>query len=283
MKRSWLLILLGLIMLAAGATVDSLTFRQPQSAPVRYEVSVPAEPAAPAGPRPSTRGIIGSEVRRGDRNLSEAIGTPGDGRLEVARNATEEAQLYQRIVSQLQSARYAFNHPDTMLLGRRSQITLALASDAADAIATLKGQFERQVEGSVKSGAVQFAPMMIATLRGKDFKIDPSGPQEKMAMLTVKGPTEWTWFVEPLDTGAGKLLVLELAARVRAGDNLAPITIKTFEARVKVDVRPLDRVIAHARQMTPISQALTGIGGLIAMFGFAGTVRRWLKGGTPAA
>ena len=58
---------------------------------------------------------------------------------------------------------------------------------------------------------------------------------------------------------------------------MPPLTIKTFEARINVDVRVWDSVLIHARRMTPIAQVLTGAGGLIAVIGFIGTTRRWLR------
>jgi hypothetical protein len=192
---------------------------------------------------------------------------------------SEEQKLYDRLTGSLRSAQYAFNHPDVMYLSRRSQITLTLAADATGVLAALKQQFEGQPEGTVKAGVTKYAPMMEATLRGKDFKIDPPEAQRRTVLLSKVGPTEWTWFVEPLETGASKLLVLELFARLsRGNDNLPPLLIKTFEARINVDVRVFDRLLIEARRMTPVAQAFTGAGGLIAVIGFIGTTRRWLKG-----
>jgi hypothetical protein len=79
---------------------------------------------------------------------------------------------------------------------------------------------------------------MVATLHGKDFDIEPPQPQERTVLLTDVGPAEWTWIVEPNEKGPGKLLILELAARV---SEMPPLTIKTFEARINVDVKAFDR------------------------------------------
>ena len=178
----------------------------------------------------------------------------------------------------MRSARYAFNHPEVMYLSRRHQITLTLAANEKAALDELGRQFDKGAEGTVRTGETKYAPVMIATLRGKDLKIEPPDGKEQIVLLDVKGPTEWTWFVEPLETGSGKLVVLQLAARFdRRNEDMPPLTIKTFEARINVDVRVWDSVLIHARRMTPIAQVLTGAGGLIAVIGFIGTTRRWLR------
>jgi hypothetical protein len=193
--------------------------------------------------------------------------------------SVREQTLYDRLSRSMRSARYAFNHPESMYLARRSQITLALAEDESVAVHTLIEQFEKDVEGAIKTGETKYAPVMVATLRGKDFKIEPPGGQERLVLLNKTGPLAWTWFVEPREAGVGKLIVLELSARLaRANENLPPLVIKTFEARINVDVRTWDRVLIHAQRMSPVSQALTGAGGFVAVIGFIGTARRWFGG-----
>jgi hypothetical protein len=177
----------------------------------------------------------------------------------------------------MQSARFAFNHPQVLYLARRAQITLTLAADDRAALEALKKQFDQPVDGTVKTGTIKYTPIMSATLAGRAFRIEPAGEQTRAVFLKSEGPVEWTWFVEPLEPGQGKLLRLSLYASVdQPGERSAPIRIKTFEARIDVDVRAWDRVLFEARRMTPISQALTGLGGLVAFAGFLGAVYRWL-------
>ncbi len=176
----------------------------------------------------------------------------------------------------MRTASYGYNRPDVMFVGRRSQVTLTLAADEVAAVEKLKQQFDKDVDGSTQSGKTKFAPVMSAVLRGKDFVIDPSGRQERIVLLGSNGPTVWTWYVEPREPGASKLLVLELFARV--GDTLPPVSVKTFESRINVDVKMLDFVIDHARRMTPIAQTLTGVGGLLSLLGFFGGLRRRWSG-----
>jgi hypothetical protein len=184
----------------------------------------------------------------------------------------------------MQSAHYAFNHPSVLYLSRRAQITFTLAAKEQEALDALGRQFEQAIEGTAKSGTTVYTPVMSATLRGKAFKIEPSGEQPKMVLLGSRGPVEWTWFVEPLELGKGKLLFLELSASVeQTKERSAPLRLKTFEARIDVDVQIWDRVLIEARRMTPIAQAMTGVGGVIAFLGFIGAAVRWLRRGRKRA
>jgi hypothetical protein len=188
-----------------------------------------------------------------------------------------ELALHDHLESVLKDAHYAFNHPDVLYLSRRAQITFTLAPSDREALETLKQQFERPIAGSVYTGKTAYAPVMIATLRGRAFEIEPAGEQVKAVLLNTKGPIEWTWFVEPLEVGKGQILVLELAARIDTAGSTLPIRVNTFVARIDVDVRVWDRVLFEARRMTPIAQALTGLGGFAAFIGFIGTVVRWVR------
>jgi hypothetical protein len=191
---------------------------------------------------------------------------------------SDESALHDRLMSTMRSAKYAFNHPDVLYLTRRAQITLTLAADDRAALETLTKAFDKAVEGTVQTGTAKYTPVMTAVLAGRAFKIEPSGEQTRTVLLSADGPVEWTWFVEPLEAGQGKLLRLSLFANItQPNQPPAPIRVKTFEARITVDVRAWDRIVFEAKRMSPITQALTGLGGLVAFVGFLGTVYRWLS------
>ena len=188
-----------------------------------------------------------------------------------------ELALHDQLEATLKDAHYAFNHPSILYLSRRAQVTLTLAPTDRQAIDALKEQFDRPITDRISAGRTTYAPIMSATLRGRAFEIEPAGEQVKGVLLSTKGPIEWTWFVEPLEAGKGQILVLELAAKITASGSTIPIRVNTFVARIDVDVRIWDRVLFEARRMTPIAQALTGLGGFAAFIGFIGTVVRWVR------
>jgi hypothetical protein len=248
------LLLCGLLLIAGG---------------IVYHMAVPQRmAAAPA------------EVKdvKDEAGPASALASAAPRERSIAKEApTEEATLRDRLTQSMRTARYAFNHPNALYLARRAQITLTLAADDRAALEALKKQFDQTVDGTVKTGATKYTPVMTATLVGRAFRIEPAGEQTRAVFLNAEGPVEWTWFVEPLEPGPGKLLRLNLYASVdQPNQRTAPIRIKTFEARIDVDVRAWDRLLFEARRMTPISQALTGLGGLVAFVGFLGAVYRWL-------
>jgi hypothetical protein len=249
------LLLCGLLLIAGGLAYHVAVPQRMAAVPA--EVKDDAGQAA-AAPAPSTA----------SHSVRSLINAP----------STEETAFRERLTQRMHSAHYAFNHPNVLYLARRAQITLTLAADDRAALEALKKQFDQAVDGTVETGTTKYAPVMSATLVGRAFKIEPAGEQMRAVFLNAEGPVEWNWFVEPLEPGQRKLLRLDLYANIdRADQRTAPIRIKTFEARINVDVKAWDRLLFEARRMTPISQALTGLGGLVAFVGFLGTVYRWLS------
>jgi hypothetical protein len=252
------LLLCGLLLIAGGVAYHAVNAERIAAAPAQ----VKDEPG-PEELEPKVAAVPSTGPR--ERSITREI--PAD-----------ETALHDRLMKTMRSAKYAFNHPEVLYLTRRSQITLTLAADDRAALETLTKQFDKAVEGTVQTGTAKYTPLMTAVLAGRAFKIEPSGEQTRTVLLSAEGPVEWTWFVEPLEAGQGKLLRLSLFANVdQPGQRPVPIRIKTFEARINVDVKAWDRLVYEAKRMTPITQALTGLGGLVAFVGFLGTVYRWLS------
>ena len=177
----------------------------------------------------------------------------------------------------MRTARYAFNHPDVLYLTRRAQITLTLAADDRAALEALKKQFDQTVDGTVKTGTTKYTPVMSATPGGPGVQDRARGRADQGRVPECGGAGGMDLVVEPLEPGQGKLLRLSLYASVdQPNQRTAPIRIRTFEAHINVNVKAWDRLLFEARRMTPISQALTGLGGLVAFVGFLGAVYRWL-------
>ncbi len=264
--------LAGLALIGAGLFYNMSTFdqRSPTMSAPPVSASVPMQPSGSVARPYRTESSPPPAVARS----SAEAALPERPRSAGNSPAVAERQLYERVAAKLRTASYALNHPEVMFVNRRSQVSLTLAADEVAAVEKLKQQFDKDVDGTTETGKTKYAPVMAAVLRGKDFKIDPSDRQERTVLPNVTGPTVWTWYVEPREAGAGQLLVLELFARVAGNDNLPPVSVKTFESRINVDVKMLDYVIDHARRMSPVAQALTGAGSLLSLFGFFGGLRR---------
>jgi hypothetical protein len=91
-------------------------------------------------------------------------------------------------LSLLREVHYAFNHPDVMYIGRRSQVTSALAKAENAALAELRKQLQALPEGDLKAGVTIAKPCLnLAFRRRRQFvgaamtlasKIASSGPAD---------------------------------------------------------------------------------------------------------
>lgn len=162
----------------------------------------------------------------------------------------------EQTIKKLKEANLKYNHPDSMYLGRKTLISLIVETTGEDQSKQLE-----DYDGEIKTGTTKISRFMEATLTGQDFDIEPSGPQRKT--LTTLAPVKWTWYVTPKVDGENKNLDLELSAILREGNQaLPPVTIKTFSAKINVDVRWWDRVIYKVQAFDPIYQLGAAIGGL---------------------
>ena len=160
------------------------------------------------------------------------------------------------VINSLKEADLKYNHPDSMYLGRKTQISLILETTGEDQSSELKG-----LNGQIKEGKSKVSRIMQAELSGASFKIEPSGPQKKT--ITSLAPVKWTWFVTPLEDGQQKRLNLELAAILReATRDLPPVTIRTFKTEINVDVKWWDLALHKIKSLDPIYQLATAIGGI---------------------
>jgi hypothetical protein len=145
-----------------------------------------------------------------------------------------------------------YNRPDTMLLGRKTEITLVLRTDwegkdlPAEVSEELKG-----LPGEVKQGISKITRVMSAELTGREFDISPASRQERT--VVPPQPVSWTWQVAPTDTGEKKPLKLRLYAHLQDGSGtMPPILVKTLDASINVDVTTWDWVVNQARTLEPI-------------------------------
>ncbi len=160
------------------------------------------------------------------------------------------------IIKKLKEANLKYNHPTSMYLGRKTQVSLILETTGEDQSKELS-----KLQGSIKSGKSKISRFMQAELSGASFQIEPSGPQRKT--ITSLEPVKWTWYVTPLEDGNQKRLNLELAAILReATRDLPPVTIKTFKTEIHVDVGFLDLAIHRIKSLDPVYKLATAVGGI---------------------
>jgi hypothetical protein len=167
---------------------------------------------------------------------------------------------------------FVFTSPVTMRLGRRTQVTAVLSENAELAIYVLEAAFDGGIEGRVMTATAQVAEHMLAKLHGKSFHVEAVTP-EKRAMYPARA-IEWTWYVEPIEQGAGKLLRLELFALIRGAP---PIRVGTFDTRADIGVERWDWVLLWMRELQPVAGALTALGAIVTVLATAWALYRRLN------
>jgi hypothetical protein len=145
-----------------------------------------------------------------------------------------------------------YNHPDTMLLGRKTEITLVLRTDwEGKDLPTEVSEELKGLPGEVKQGLSKITRIMSAELTGREFEISPASRQERT--VVPPQPVSWNWQVSPTDTGEKKPLKLRLYAHLQDGSGtMPPILVKTLDASINVDVTTWDWVVNQARTLEPI-------------------------------
>jgi len=157
-----------------------------------------------------------------------------------------------------------YNHPEEMIKGQATEISLALRTDfTEEGLPEETSEAFEGLQGEVKQQRAAIANIMSARLRGRDFEVDPKGMQERT--VTWRRPVEWSWYVTPKSGGEAKRLELELYAHIvnPQGETQPPVLIKTLDATIDVDVRTLDWLIEQARTFEPLYAVAAAIIGLL--------------------
>ena len=178
---------------------------------------------------------------------------------------------FESVIKNLKESPLAYNHPKSMYLGKRTQISLVIKTGQDDHKKELEG-----LPGQVKTGTTKISRVMQAELSGAAFRIEPSGPQQRT--ITSLAPVKWTWFVTPTEEGEFKRLNLDLSAILREGTrDLPPVTIRTFSTQIEVDVRWWDLLIHRVSAFDPIYQLATAIGGVATALLFIWRLLSWRR------
>jgi hypothetical protein len=279
---------------AWGARQDGAPPSDARSAVQPRDMEDVAKPAEPAPRNPASPGIVARQkpVTVGDAASNkttisidlggvpdhEGAGAKSETGLRTMAAAGDECAAagvighctdYAAVIKNLRQKPIEYNHPRTMHLGRKTQISLVLRSDwKGDAAPEGTSDEMKGLPGAVEKGSSKVTQIMSAKLAGAAFDVDPNGAQERL--ITTGAPTVWTWFVTPAQTGTAQRLKLELFAHIQAGgETKPPVLIKTLDAAIDVDVTAWDWLIIQARAIEPVYGIMATAAGLaMALSGF---------------
>lgn len=181
-----------------------------------------------------------------------------------------ECADYDSIIDGLNSATIAYNRPQTMMLNKPIDISLALGfakdSRPESAVEDLPGETVR--------AKTRITRQMSAELQGATFEITPEGPQRRV--ITRAAETQWMWRVKPLEQGRNKQITLSVYIHIEdAGQITAPITIRTFRDRIFVKVSVWDKVTRFVKEK--INPIYAAIGAIASVVGGAWAFFVWWK------
>ncbi|WP_147361541.1 hypothetical protein [Dichotomicrobium thermohalophilum] len=245
------------------------------------------EPAAPAASRAPAAAVESEADVPGQERAPASTTAPATAATEpeTAHATREEGACPERGVlgadcfdvdaalERLRDRPVEYNHPQEMIKGQATEITLVLRTDfTEEGLPEETSEAFERLQGEVKQQRAKISNIMSARLRGRDFEVDPKGMQERT--ITWRRPVEWSWYVTPKAGGENKRLELELYAHIvnPQGETQPPVLIKTLDATIDVDVRTLDWLIEQARTFEPIYAIAAAIIGF-----FTALITLWLR------
>ncbi|MET0887215.1 MAG: hypothetical protein ABWX92_12260 [Mycetocola sp.] len=132
-------------------------------------------------------------------------------------------------IKKLGWANIAFHVPETMTLGKASEVRLVLSAQHS-----IK-QFKKKVTelGNADGAHIRYSDSMKAHLTGTGFEIEPV--TEEIQAVSGQHITEWRWEVKPTETGDQRLhLTLTAIIVVKGSDK--PYSVRTFDRTLDVSV-----------------------------------------------
>jgi hypothetical protein len=216
-------------------------------APAAPEAAPPSASTPPNAPEPAaTAGATAPKA-----SPAGSIGNLGEDECR-ALGVLDNCPDLNAVLNRLLERPLEYNHPSTMLLGRKTEITLVLRTDwEGKDLPTEVSQELKGLPGEVKQGLSKITRVMSAELTGREFEITPASRQERT--VVPPQPVSWSWQVSPTETGDKKPLKLRLYAHLQGGSGtMPPILVKTLDANIDVDVTTWDWVVNQARTLEPI-------------------------------
>ncbi len=253
----------------APATTQRMARAAPQPAPAQQPVASAPEtaPADIAEPTPAPAAAPAVVAAAPPAAQPNEAACPERGVLGPECFDVDEA------LERLRDRPVEYNHPEQMIKGQATEITLVLRTDfTEEGLPEQTSEAFERLQGEVKQQRAKISNIMSARLRGRDFEVDPGGIQERT--ITWRRPVEWSWYVTPKTGGEAKRLELELYAHIvnPQGETQPPVLIKTLDATIDVDVRTLDWLIEQARTFEPIYAVVAAIIGF-----FTALITLWFR------
>lgn len=200
-------------------------------------------------------------------NEVEAV-IAADGMVELRVQLTPEniadRPMYEPSVEEIFSEQFsrafaeaalAFLAPDRMTYGEAKPFELSLApiTSGIDPAALLADP-----SGAVVVEGIKYTLKMQATLYGPDFTVTPTASQSRTVLPDEAA--KWEWLVVPTAYGEGQLLFLSVFAILDGPDReLPPHYIRSFTARITVNVGFFDRLVMLSSKLQPVHALVAGL------------------------
>jgi hypothetical protein len=163
--------------------------------------------------------------------------TTGDGATDTVGTTPEPIPRdpVDAALAALRRASLVFNAPSTLQLHEQTEIQLLVS--AGQPIEKLKGEIT--APGYIEGARVEVSPVMVATLSGTGFSINPD--EESEQVVAKSGFTTWSWDIEPIKTGT-QYLRLRLFAVISFEGREKRYMVKRFQKTLAVNVAWSERV-----------------------------------------
>lgn len=207
-----------------------------------------AEP--PRASLPASPGLTRSHRERAQTPKPGTIllrSIPKQNCLVLGISSVSECPDIEAIYDSLKEAPLAYNRPQMMTLGQRHELSLVIDPRAgAEPAAGLN-----LLEGTIVEDTTKISLHMSAELRGRAFEVEPAGLQRRL--VSPVALTRWSWFVTPLEAGEDQLITLNVYANIETGTvDLAPLSVRTFRDRIRVDVATWGYVMDIVNELSPV-------------------------------
>jgi len=167
------------------------------------------------------------EASEPGEEMKKEVGPPPEENVTEFNSRADEAAA--EFLDQMHWGNTVFNVPRTMQLFQTAGIQLLLSP--SQTIEELERRIEE--EGARRHQRVRISRIMLATLKGAGFNIQPI--TEAIQVVNPAGETEWKWDITAIESGPQRLhLTLNAILQVDGQDR--PKTLETMHEIIEVQV-----------------------------------------------